>query len=157
MDEESKDMSEGASQGNVIARVIDCVAESPEVNHDYDVLVQCGVEVIDGLSREPKDFAVVLHSKGFIAKQILQEIVELPVTSTENARKLYTALLGVVEHYPHRYREFVSILQDNTLLYGDLLKVLGENLSNNGECMKDIVYTSVYISIHKQEWWVYLY
>ena len=91
------------------------------------------MKVIDGLSREPKDFAVVLHSKGFIAKQILQEIVQLPATSTENARKLYTAILGVVELYPYRYREFISILQDNPLLYGDLLKVLGENLDHNGE------------------------
>ena len=109
------------------------VADSSEVSHDYDVLVKCGVKVIDGLSREPKDFAVVLHSKGFIAKQILQEIVQLPATSTENARKLYTAILGVVEHYPYRYREFISILQDNPLLYGDLLKVLGEDLHHNGE------------------------
>ena len=113
--------------------VTDAVADSSEVNHDYDVLVKCGVKVIDGLSREPKDFAVVLHSKGFIAKQILQEIVQLPATSTENGRKLYTAIQGVVEHYPYRYREFISILQDNPLLYGDLLEVLGEDLHQNGE------------------------
>ena len=117
--------------------VTDAVADSSEVNRDYDVLVKCGVKVIDGLSlsleREPKDFAVVLHSKGFIAKQILQEIVQLPATSTENGRMLYTAILGVVEHYPYRYREFISILQDNQLLYGDLLKVLGEDLDLNGE------------------------
>ena len=114
--------------------VTDAVADSSEVSHDYDVLVKCGVKVIDGLSREnTKIFAVVLHSKGLIAKQILQEIVELPATSTENGRKLYTAILGVVEHYPYRYREFISILQDNPSLYGDLLKVLGENLDQNGE------------------------
>ena len=92
------------------------------------------MKVIDGLSREPKDFAIALHSKGFIAKHILQEIVELPATSTENARKLYTALLGVVENYPTRYREFVSMLQDNDTLYGDLLNVLEEEFSKIGEC-----------------------
>ena len=108
-------------------------ADSSEVSHEYDKLVECGVKVIDGLSREPKDFAVVLHSKGFIAKQILQEIVEIPATSIENARKLYSAVLDVVEHYPHRYKELISILQDNPLLYGDLLKVLEEDFSKNGE------------------------
>ena len=103
------------------------------MNHERNVLVKCCSKVIYGLSQKPKEFAVVLHSQGFISTPVLEEVVELPVTKAYNAIKLYTAVLKVVEHYPHKYKEFISMLQDDRILYGDLLSVLGKEYDENGE------------------------
>ena len=103
------------------------------MNHERNVLVKCGAKVIYGLSQKPKEFAVVLHGQGFISTDMFQEVVELSVTRDDNAIKLYTAVLKVVEHYPHKYKEFISMLQDDRILYGDLLSVLGKEYDKNGE------------------------
>ena len=87
-------------------------------------LVECSEATIQGLSKEPKTLAHALRSKGFISDEIVEEIIEQPVTRRENAWKLYTAILGTVKQHPHKYKDFVSILQGNTVLYGDLLEVL---------------------------------
>ena len=42
---------------------------------------------------------------------------------------MYTAVLGVVENYPHRYKDFIAVLQQNTRLYSELLEILNESSS----------------------------
>ena len=99
---------------------------SSKDNYGHQILVDCSEKITAGLSEEPKSMAVVLHGKGFISTETLREVTELPVTRTDHATKLYFSILETVQHHPHRYSEFISILRSNTLLYSDLLKVLEE-------------------------------
>ena len=101
-------------------------AESSKDNYGHESLVDCSEKIIAGLSSEAKAMAVALHGRGFISTELLGEITELPATKMDNASKLYVAILRSVQHHPHRYSEFISILRSNTLLYSDLLKVLEE-------------------------------
>ena len=99
---------------------------SSKDNYGHESLVDCSEKIIAGLSSEAKTVSDILHGKGFISTELLREITELPATKTDNARKLYLSILDTVQHHPHRYSEFISILRSNTLLYSDLLKVLEE-------------------------------
>ena len=99
---------------------------SDENNYGQQTIVHCSEKIVAGLSREPRSLAVVLHGKGFISTETLREVTELSKTNTHHATKLYLSILGTVQHHPHRYSDFISILHDNTLLYSDLLKVLQE-------------------------------
>ena len=62
----------------------------------------------------------------------MEEIVGLPVTRTNNARKLYSAILSCVKHHPHRYTNFIAVLHENNVLYGDLLKTLEDTYDKKG-------------------------
>ena len=55
---------------------------------------------------------------------MLEETNELNETNRTKARRLYTAVLGIVRHHPHRYVELISVLKDNMILYRDLLREL---------------------------------
>lgn len=125
-----------------------------EYKNGHSVLVDCHVKVVQGLSREPKALADNLHSKGFLSDEKFEEMVQLPATSTDNARKLYTSIIGVVEHYPQSYREFILVLQENPLLYGDLLRTLNESSNKQGELDHIIVhfklpFVYVYVLLHQ--------
>lgn len=87
-------------------------------------MVKHSAAVFDALTREPKTIATVLFSKGFISQDALEEVTTLDVTPRDNARKLQLAVMRVVENTPHRYDDFVSILKENTPLYGELLSLL---------------------------------
>ena len=95
-----------------------------DINYGYKVLVKCGVQVTQGLSRDPKNAASLLHSKGFVSDRLLEEITDLSVTRSDNGQKLYTAVLDVVKYFPHRYTDFISVLEEKALLYNDLLTAL---------------------------------
>ena len=62
----------------------------------------------------------------------MEEIVDLPVTRTNNARKLYSAILSCVKHHPNRYTDFIAVLHENDVLYGDLLKTLEDAYVQKG-------------------------
>ena len=90
-------------------------------------MVKHSTAVFNALSKEPKTIATVLFSKGFISQDTLEEVTTLDVTPRDNARKLQLAVLGVVENTPHRYDDFISMLKENTPLYGDLLSLLDKS------------------------------
>ena len=97
-------------------------------------MVACGDKIVEGLSREPKELAQSLHTKGIIADDTLQETNELlNETKREKARRLYTAVLDVVKTYPRRFEDFVAVLRTNQLLHIDLLKELEETYKRIGE------------------------
>ena len=50
------------------------------INHGYEFLVKCGVQVSQDLSRDPKSAALLLHSEGFISDRLLEEITDFNVT-----------------------------------------------------------------------------
>ena len=86
-----------------------------------------------GLSRDPKTAATLLHSKGFVSDRLLEEITDLNVTKSDNGQKLYTAVLDVVKCFPHRYTDFISMLEENSLLYRDLLTALTDAYKKAGK------------------------
>ena len=81
-------------------------------------------KIIHGLSTDPKEMATALHATGFISDKILHETYQLPEINQDKGRRLYTAVLGVVVNYPHRYKDFIAVLQQNTHLYSGLLEIL---------------------------------
>ena len=94
-------------------------------NHTgYETMIKHSGKIIHGLSTDPKEMATALHDKGFISDRILDKTYELPEINQDKGRRLYTAVLGVVENYPHRYKDFIVVLQQNTHLYSGLLEIL---------------------------------
>ena len=94
-------------------------------NHTgYETMIKHSGKIIHGLSTDPKEIATALHAKGFISDRILQETHQLTKINQDKGRRLYTAVLGVVENYPHRYKDFIAVLQQNTRLYSELLEIL---------------------------------
>ena len=95
-------------------------------NRGYEVLIKCGVQVTQGLSRDPSTVASILHSKGFVSDRLLEEITDLNLSRSDNGQKLFTAVLDVVKCFPHRYTDFISALEEKAPLHEDLLTVLRE-------------------------------
>ncbi len=79
--------------------------------------------IVQSLSEDPKALALHLMSAGIITVSILEATNELNETKREKATRLYTALIGVVKHHPHKYHEFVSTLRLNPL-HTDLVREL---------------------------------
>ncbi len=96
---------------------------SPAGNAGYSVLVSCSEKIVQSLSQEPNAVAVRFLSVGLITERVLQETNQLNEINADKATRLYTALLGVVQHYPHKYNEFVSTLRLNPL-HTDLVREL---------------------------------
>ena len=123
--------------------------QQPEAsNHGYTVLITLCDKLISGLSREPKALAYTLLGKGLFSREKVEEIVQIPATDTQNARKIYDVVLGCVQHFPHRYNDFLAVLEEKALIYGDLLTALkeaylklGKNLSKNTQKWNDILTT----------------
>ncbi len=97
---------------------------SPAGNTGYSVLVRCSEKIVQSLSEEPKALALHFLSAGLITPCILEKTNEyVNETKREKASRLYTTLLGVVKHHPHKYNDFVSTLRPNPL-HTDLLTEL---------------------------------
>ncbi len=96
---------------------------SPTGNAGYNVLVRCSEKIVESLSQEPKAVAVRLLSVELITERVLQETNQLNEINADKATRLFTALLGVVKHHPHKYHEFVSTLRLNPL-HTDLIREL---------------------------------
>ena len=108
------------------------IPQVSEFRYAYRTLVECCEAIIAGLSKDPKALVISLLRTGFVSDDTVEEIVNLPVTRTNNARKLYSMILNCVKHHPRMYTDFISILQGNDVLYGDLLKTLEETYVKKG-------------------------
>ena len=100
--------------------------KSEDTNHGYIVLINLCDKIISELSKEPKALAYTLLGKGFLSHEKVEEIVQIPATNKQNARKIYDVVLGVVQHFPHRYNDFTSVLEEKAVVYRDLLTSLKE-------------------------------
>ncbi|XP_064404111.1 uncharacterized protein LOC135349511 isoform X2 [Halichondria panicea] len=115
--------------GANLLRAVDCLLRDIHTlsgvsgNAGYSVLVSCSEKIVQSLSEDPKALALHLLSAGLITMSILEKTNELNETKREKATRLYTALLGVVKHHPHKYHEFVSTLRLNPL-HTDLVTLL---------------------------------
>ena len=83
---------------------------------------------MQSLSHEPKAIALRLLSAGFITERVLQETNELNEINADKATRLYTAVLSVVRDHPHKFQEFVSILQTSRGVHKDLVEELNSAL-----------------------------
>ncbi len=72
------------------------------------------------MSKEPQVLAQALFGKGFIAQCTLDEM-DLNKIKSIKGSLLYSAVLTVVKGYPIRFADFVQILREKMLLYGDVL------------------------------------
>ena len=96
-------------------------------------MVACGDKIVEGLSRDPKELALSLHTKGIVGDDTLHKTNELNEIVRDKARRLYTAALEVVKIYPRRFKDFVAVFLNNCLLHNDLLKQLEETYKRIGE------------------------
>ena len=87
-------------------------------------MVSCAEKIVEGLSRDPRGLATSLLSRGLISDNFLSETIELNETKVAKARRLFTAVLNVVKHYPERCDDFVAILREHGGMYTDLLEML---------------------------------
>ena len=108
------------------------IPQGSEFKYAYEALVECSEAIIAGLSKDPKTLVISLRRTGFVSDDTVEEIVDLPVTRTSNARKLYSAILSCVKHHPNRYTNFIAVLHENNVLYGDLLKTLEDTYVQKG-------------------------
>ncbi len=86
-----------------------------------------GEKIVGALSTDPKGIAVSLIAKRFISQGIFDETNQLNETDTVKARRLYSAILRVIQSYPHRYDDFVEIFKGKGKLHDDLLKALRDS------------------------------
>ena len=104
----------------------------------YQTLAICSEKIVHSLSQDPRAMATALLAKGFISDETLVEINEVKNTNQLKDKSLYQSILGVVKQYPHRYKYVKDILQQNKVLYSDLLQTMDETyqkLFNGTHCI----------------------
>ncbi len=95
---------------------------------DYGQMVSHGEKIVTAISMDPKGLALSLHAKSLICSTALEETIELNETDTDKARRLYSAVLRVIQQYPSRYNDFICIFKEKgSKLHSDLLKALNES------------------------------
>ena len=84
-------------------------------------MVAGGEKIVEALSRDPKGLAQALFTKGLISNAILEETNELNETRTDKARRLYSAVLKVIQEYPQQYDDFIEIFRQKRGQYESFL------------------------------------
>ena len=74
-------------------------------------------DLIQALSREPVDMAVILYSKGFISYEVYSKMMVISYTPTEKAAILIEAVNDKIEITPSKFTEFLEILSG--VAYGE--------------------------------------
>ena len=87
-------------------------------------MVFCAEKIVEGLSRDPRGLATLLLSRGLISDAVVRETIELNETKVNKAKRLFTAVLNVVKHYPERYDNFLAVFRGHGEVYTDLLEML---------------------------------
>ena len=94
-------------------------------NIAHTTLVNCHVELVWEIARDPHTMADHLYQNGVIAQATLKAINQLPEFEImdDKARKLVDALESKVENYPDYFHKFLAILRKRDLHshYADLL------------------------------------
>ena len=98
-------------------------------------MVAGGEKIVEALSRDPKAMAQAMFTKGLISHAILEETNELNETKTDKARRLYSAVLKVVQEYPKQYNDFIGIFKVKTGQYDKLLTFLTSLHRGKGKCV----------------------
>ncbi|XP_064384971.1 uncharacterized protein LOC135333882 isoform X4 [Halichondria panicea] len=128
--EETAALVDLVENGANLLRAVDCLLRDIHTlsgvsgNAGYSVLVSCSEKIVQSLSEDPKALALHLLSAELITVSILEKTNEyVNETKREKATRLYTTLLGVVKHHPHKYHKFVSTLRLDPL-HTDLVTLL---------------------------------
>ena len=87
-------------------------------------MVTGGEKIVEALSRDPNGLALTLFTKGLISHAVFEETNELNQTKTDKAIRLYSAVLKVVQEYPHHYNNFIEVFRKKHGQYNSFLKFL---------------------------------
>ena len=98
-------------------------------------MVSHGEKIVTAISTDPRGLAFSLYTKGLISNTDLEETNELNETKTYKARRLYSAVKKIIQHYPGRYDDFIRTFKDSGKLHCDLLKALNDSEGNNYDIM----------------------
>lgn len=90
----------------------------------HDLMVKNCSQIIDGLAKDPKKLSISFYSHGFISRSTFDELHELPRTNKDKARTLYSAITSIVRNYPERFNDFIQVLEEDEIMFGDLLTCL---------------------------------
>ena len=87
-------------------------------------MVTGGEKIVEALSRDPKGIAQVLFAQHLISCALLEETNELNETKTDKARRLYSAVLKVVQEYPEKYDNFIGVFRAKQDQYDGFLTTI---------------------------------
>ncbi len=105
----------------------------PFIDIGYKVMVSCGEKIVEGLSRNSKDIALLLLAKELILIDVYKKIIELNETNTDRARRLHLKVLKVVEQSPEKYDVFVDVFQQQkNQLCEDVVLALNQSYNQHG-------------------------
>ena len=92
-----------------------------DCSNAYYTMVRCSVSLNHAMSKDPKALALALYSVGFISQATLNETNELNETKSAKGSRLYSAVLDRVRSFPMKFVDFIDILRQDRLQYGDVL------------------------------------
>ena len=103
-------------------------------NIAHTTLVNCHVELVREIARDPHTMADHLYQNGVIAQATLKAVNQLSEIMDDKARKLVDALESKVENYPEHFKKFLAILRKRDLRshYADLFKSLNDKYCELG-------------------------
>ena len=87
-------------------------------------MVKYSVELISAMSKDPVSLAAALFGVGLISRATLDETFELNETKKSKGSRLYQVVLDAVEAFPIKFADFVGILNNDKVQYGDVLTKL---------------------------------
>ncbi|XP_064383541.1 uncharacterized protein LOC135332133 isoform X2 [Halichondria panicea] len=103
-------------------------------NPGYKVMLSCGEEIVEGLSRNLKAIALSLLAKDLISLDVYEETIKLNETNTDKARRLHLKVLKLVQQSPEKYEVFVEVFQQQqNQLCGDIVLALNTSYNQHEE------------------------
>ena len=87
-------------------------------------MVKYSVELVSAMSKDPVSLAAALFGVGLISQATLDETFELNETKKAKGSRLYQVVLNAVETFPVKFADFVGILNNDKVQYGDVLTKL---------------------------------
>ena len=99
-----------------------------EGNSKYKVLVSCSTSLVDHFAASDLGTIVTeLSSKGLIPYDVYSEILKVPSTPQEKARKIAQAITLTVKAEPFKYVDLVEMLEKQDKQ--ELVRILQDELS----------------------------
>ncbi len=103
------------------------------IDPGYKVMLSCGEEIVEGLSRNLKAIALSLLAKDLISLDVYEETIKLNETNTDKARRLHLKVLKLVQQSPEKYEVFVEVFQQQqNQLCGDIVLALNTSYNQHG-------------------------
>ena len=94
---------------------------------EYLTIVACATKLATALHSD-KDIPHHLHAKGFITKDIYDDVINprCMLSASDRACELVSGIRRTVERSPTQYHKLVTYLRENGDRYNDIVKMLEE-------------------------------